>query len=199
MNKTLLKNTLIVLLLAIALFSIIRYILSIKEVSQAKEQVAILEIEKQNLLQELEKEKELQQNLTKENSGLKDNIKASRRRLTKLFREVKDTQKAIEDLNSRFSILKAENTALIEEESILKLKLSQVSQENDSMKVKLSSVAELKQAIRELKIKMRQSIVNQYKKLTQIVEGNRGYIIKDGKSTYPAKIKIEVRPAPANE
>lgn len=49
--------------------------------------------------------------------------------------------------------------------------------------MKLSSVDELKKAIRELKRRAK-------------IEGNRGFLIKDGQLTTPAKVKIEVIPAP---
>ena len=32
-----------------------------------------------------------------------------------------------------------------------------------------------------------------------IMEGNRGFLLKEGKSTYSAKIKIEVKPLPSDK
>jgi chromosome segregation ATPase len=206
MNKPLLKNVLIVVLLTITAFSVFKYTLSLKEkydlfiaLNQAREELTVLEQEKQNLLVDLEKQKGLQEMLSEENSEFKDNLKATRRRLTKLFREIREKQNAMDELNYRFSILQAEKVALTEEKEQLNLKLSQANSENEGLKVRLGSLAELKKAIRELKIKMREAIRESKKPQDIIVEGNRGFIIKDGKSTFPFKIRIEVNPASTTE
>lgn len=197
MNKGLIKNILIVLLLTIAIFCVFKYIWALKEkydllvtLNEVKTQLAALEKERQNLLQSLEKEKESQQKLSEENLGLKENLKASKRRLSSLFRDVTEAQKAIEELHSRFSLLQAENTALIETEKKL-------SQENENLKAKLSSVVEIKKAFRELKkqaSKVAMAIRQKARSTDRIITGNRGFLIKDGKYTYPAKVRIEVIP-----
>ena len=198
MNKALLKNILIVLLLTIAVFSVFKYTSSLKEkndllntLNQIKEQIATLEKEKQNLSQALEKEKELQRKLSQENSGLKDGLKISKIRLMKLFRDASKMEKEFQQLNSQISILKAENKALIEKENQAKLKLSEYE-------TKFNSIAELKKAIRELKRQMHKvSIeINQKTQDEKIVEGNHGFLIKDGKPTYPTRVRIEVIPTP---
>jgi len=205
MNKTRLKNILLVFLLSVTIFSVFKYILSLKEkydlsalLNQAKEQAAALENEKQNLLQEIDKEKALQEKLTQENTALKDNLKTDEEKLANLGADFTVAQKTIEQLNSNFSLLKAENIALIEKKNTLNTKLSQVSQENDSLKARMSSIAELKKSIRELKRQMRRvGIVMKQKVQTErIIQGNRGFLIRDGKFTYPAKVRIEVTPAP---
>lgn len=203
MNRIVNKNIIIILLLTITLFSIFKYISYLKEkynlldsLKQTKEQVALLEQEKQNLLVALEKEKELEKQLAQEKSELKDNLKASRIRLSKLFRQARETQKAIDQLNSNFALLKAENTALLEQDAKAKLKLSQLSEENEGLKARLNSIAELKKAIAELKRQMFNVGVKIIKKSDdqRTLEGNRGFLIKNGKFTYPAKVKIEVVP-----
>ena len=78
MNKGLVKNILIVFLVSMAIFSIFKYLLSLKEkydlvnaLNQVKEKVAALEKEKQDLLGELKKEKEFEEQLKREISGFK--------------------------------------------------------------------------------------------------------------------------------
>lgn len=206
MNIGMAKNIAIVLLVTITAFSIFKYSASIKEkydlsemLNLAKEQITALEKEKQGLLGTLQKERELEQQLTQKNSGLRDNLKAAKNRLARLFRQAAEAEKEIDKLDSQFSLIKAENQALVEKEEKWKL----VAQENESLKVKLSSVAELKKAIRDLKKQAGKARVeNQQKKMPlseKIVEGNYGYVIKDGQYNYPAKVKIEVTPAPIKE
>jgi superfamily II RNA helicase len=88
--------------------------------------------------------------------------------------------------------LKAENAALIEQKDRLE-------KENDAFKAKLSSATELKKAIKELKKQAQKVGVSMIKKAQteKTLEGNQGYIIKDGLATIPAKVRIEVTPAPA--
>lgn len=156
----------------------------------AKQQVTVLEDEKQNLLREIEKDKKLRQKLTQQNLELKDYLKAGKARMGKLFKVYEGTQETIEQLNSKFSLLKAENTAIITDKERL-------SKENEALKIKLNSVMELKKAMRELR-KQAQKVGMQIIKKTDVrktMEGNQGFVIKDGKPNNPAKVKIEVVPA----
>ena len=154
--------------------------LALRYISSLKQSISALENQKQNLLQELEKEKNTVKELNLRSAGLKSYLIAFKKRLSKSFLALDNAQYKLEHLNSQFSILKAENNALLEDKQRL-------SQENDEMKMKLSSVNELRKAIRELKLKPR------------IIEGNKGYLIKDGQPTVTPKVKIEVVPAQGNK
>ena len=198
MNKGQVKNIVIILLLTISLFSVYKFISSLREsyelmnsLNLTKQQVTVLEDEKQNLLREIEKDKKLRQKLTQQNFELKGYLKAGKARLGKLFKAYEGTQQTIEELNSRFSLLKAENTAVITDKERL-------AEENEALKIKLNSVIELKKAMTELR-KQAQKVGIQIIKKTDVrktLEGNQGYVIKDGKLNNPAKVKIEVVPAP---
>jgi hypothetical protein len=64
----------------------------------------------------------------------------------------------------------------------------------------MESVAELKKAIAELKKKTRQTtkeVKREIRKKTidKNTEGNIGFLVKEGKSTYSGKVVIEVMPA----
>lgn len=170
MHKNVLRNIIILLLASSLVFLVVRYISSLKG------QVRTLENQKQNLLQELEKEKIVVQDLNIKNTGLKKNLKATYKRLNKSFQEIDVQETKFEQLSSKFSLLKAENSALLTEKDGL-------VKENEGLKVKLSSVKELKKAIQELK---------HGKVLT---DGNRGFLVKDGQSTAVSRVKIEVIPA----
>ena len=146
--------------------------------------VAALTKEKQNLLQELGKEKELSEQLVAKNVNLKAYLKASKDRMTRLFRDNSRTQDELEEINAKFAVLKAENRALIDSHKRGYL-------ENEQLKLKLSSVVELRKAIRELRAK-------KFKNFGLETEGNQGFLIRDGRSTLE-KIKIEVIPAKTKE
>lgn len=196
------KVILIVFLIGVTLFSVFKYLASLKEkhdllqaINDVKAQVAVLESEKQNIMQDLEKEKQLQQELSEQNIKLKSVLRASEEKITKLNTGFSQVQGEIDQLNSQQALLKAENAALREEKDNLNNELMQVS-------ARLSSLSELRKAIKELKRQVRKVKVDMDKRKTElnyIIAGNRGYVIRDGKSTYPAKIKIEVNPLPAKE
>ena len=181
MDKAASKNILIVFLLTTTLFSIFKYATALKAVNQLKK-------EKQNLLQQIEKEKTLQQKLGQENMTLKAYLRASRSRITHLFEDYDRT-------GEKFSILKAENSILARQNEL-------ALQENRAYKAKLSSVTELKKAIKEIKRQMRSAMIEmepEIKGAQEIREGNRGYLMKDGRPTKPATIRIEVVPASTKE
>jgi len=200
---------LIALLAGVTCFSLFKYFYTLKEkyelsntLNQIKEQVAALEVQKQEILQGLEKEKQLNLEIAQENAGLKENIKAAQDKIYQLSADIAYTQKIFEDLKVEVSVLKAENMAVSEENVNLTSKLSQVSQEKDALAMRLSSIAELKKAIRELKKQMRKvSSEISYKEAVRekVLEGNRGFLLKNGKPTYPTKVKIEVKSLPLKE
>ena len=191
------KIILTALLVGITIFSVFKYVAALKEkydllknLSQVKGQVVVLG-------QAIEKEKELQNTLAQENLTLKDELKTNTDKLTQLDLDLQNSQKTIEQLTSQIALSKAENTALREEEDKLALELTQVSQERDTLKARLSSIPELKKAIKEAKMQIPKvkAMIREITRKRRIIEGNRGFLIKNGMSTFPiTKIKIEVMP-----
>jgi DNA repair exonuclease SbcCD ATPase subunit len=201
---------LIALLLGITASSIFKYVYALKEkyellntVNQIKAQLSALEAERQVILGDLDKEKQLSQQLIQESTVLKDDLKTREEKIAQLSTDVAYAQKIVEELNSQVSILKAENMAVRDQNNGLTVKLSQVSQEKEALQLRLSSVAELKKAIRELKKQMRKvhSEIKFKEEVAggKVLEGNRGFLVKNGKPTYPTKVKIEVKSLSLNE
>lgn len=177
MHRKILVNIVILLLVSSAVFLTLRYIYSLKNnISCLKDNVAVLENQKQNLLQALEKEKIAVKALNTKNANLKDYLRAMHKKLNKLFFGLDIAEEKANKLDVQLSVLKAEHSALLENQQSL-------TQENEAMKIKLSSIEELKKAIKELK-------------RTKRLEGNRGFLIKNGQSSSTAKVKIEVTPVP---
>jgi len=196
------KIILIFLLVGITIFSVFKYLVTLKEkydlvenLNQVKGQVASLE-------QAIEKEKEMQNTLAQENLTLKDELKANTDKLTQLDADLQNAQKTIEQLTSQIALSKAENTALREEKDKLTQDLTQISQERDTLKARLSSIPELKSTIKEVKIQMHKTkvLMREVTRKIRVIEGNRGFLMKNGKTTYPiTKIKIKVMPAPPSK
>lgn len=192
MNKNMIKNIVLVLLIGITAFSMIQYLSELREryslqesLTQAQGKIVILEQEKQNLLQDIEKEKQLKEQLALKNANLKDYLRASKKKIARLFKDNAKTQDSLEELNAKLSILKAENKALIAGRK-------RIYAENEQFKFKLGSIAELKKAIKELRANRRKTRLLE-------TEGNRGFLIKDGQPTAVERVRIEVIPAQTKE
>ena len=203
---------LFLLLAGITTSSAILYFSSLKErydlsvaVNKLKLQLNNLEEEKQNLFNELEVKNELQARLIKENTAFQENIQSIQEQASALSSAFKTAQARVKSLTCKIQILQEENKALSNEKGELNATLSQVSQERQELRSKFESIIELKKAIRDLRQKMREAkreirgkILPEQKQESWpdgVDEGNRGFIIKDGKLTLPAyRIKIEVKP-----
>lgn len=178
-----------------------------------KIQVDFRELESENagLSSDLERLSVSEKDLLLENTGLTEQLKAGRERTIELEAALSDAESTIDTLNEQMSIAREESGALLVQIEGLKSKLLNVTAENDDMSRKLSSLEGLKESIRELKIKMRRERKNRpplvMKKEKKVFEsrtdpvieeislGNLGFIIKNGQSTYPARVKIEVQPS----
>lgn len=159
-----------------------RYELMI-ELNRTKDQVVFLEEEKQKLLKQIEKDKINEEKLTKNNKALKGYLRASKRRLNTALSDYSR-------ISPSYGNLVVENKALRQENI-------EISKENQSLKSKLNIALEVKKAVKELKKQAVSVGIKMIKKGDESTMGNRGYIIKDGKSTSSPKIKIDVTPAPA--
>ena len=179
MNKAVIKNILIAFLLALTIFVVFRYILSLRK------DVATLEDQRQNLLVSLEKEKQVGQQLAQENTTLKANLVASRKKIAKLMADYSAEQKTLDELKARFALVQAENAALRGEKQ-------KVAEEIEALQGKVDSSSRRKRQMPRVSTEMRKESETQQK----ISEGNYGYTTKNGKTTYPARIKVEVLPAP---
>ena len=147
MGKRLLRNVLILLLVSGSIFLALRYFIYLQEKAfTLKDNLSLLENQRQNLLQEIEKEKAAVQRLNDKNAGLRDYLKAAHNRLNRSFEELARAQEQIDKLGVQFSVLKAENGALLAERDRL-------ARENESLKNKPTPPVEPKKQGRKPKQK----------------------------------------------
>jgi chromosome segregation ATPase len=212
------KSFLTVILVAVILASGLNYAWTLKtKINKLKNNIDILNNEKQALVNDLNKEKKLYKALNDEYQEVQNKLSITADKLNKIDADFQNAQKAIDELNARISILKVEGETLRKENEDIKFDLDEVTQEKNTLQDKFNSVTELKKAIKELK-KQRKQVMrevarwiapkagiskpadNENKppaaeiKAEEIFEGNKGFLVKDKKPTYKAKIKIEVEP-----
>jgi len=197
-----LRKALIAFLVGAGLVSIVHYSFLLQEktrLSRALEEmnarVSNLEIEKAQLVQSLNSGRDALKKLDEDNARLTQTIKAQGESISALTAEVEKTNGKLEELNSRYALIRCENSAL-------KSQLLFVVKEEEKMRFSMTSLPELKKAIRGLKKKkiharispvIRKQRINKADK-GQMLEGNRGFLVRDGKPTFAKTIKIEVVP-----
>lgn len=177
------------------------------EVIQIQQDISQLELVRDNLSDDLDKAREYEKALITENTGLKDKVQADQAAFTALEATLQETKNSIDTLNAQISVARQENTALVTQIGGLKVQLSSTVQEKDQMAATLSSVAELKKAIRELKRKARLSrrstavtvVRDEHKQVKEIIFGNRGFLVRDGRAFTPSHVRIEVQVTPENK
>lgn len=176
-----LKVVLIAFLIGITAVCIFEYLVLLREKSvlqgnlkRTENELSLLQQEKQNLLQELEKEKQKGSRLQGLQSLYKNNLRAAGRKILA-------SVKLHEEISGRISIFKLENSVLHKRQLRLNQRITQLEQENEDFRSRLSSLDELKKAMRFLRNKAR-------------LEGNKGYLLKNGKTTFPPGVNIEVVP-----
>jgi chromosome segregation ATPase len=208
------RNSLIAVIAVLAgvtVFCVYKYIASVREnnvltvsIGQLNSQVKTLEEEKNGLTLDLSRERELKDTLTRENGGLKEDLARDQAKLAQLESDFQASQKAIDELDSKFSLVKAENRALREKVQDLELDFNQAKVDREQLQARLNSIEELKKTIKELRIKARltkKQVRRRIKIEEEMISGNNGFLIKDGKAIIPAKpvkVKIEVQPQPGS-
>jgi len=149
--------------------------------------------EKQNLLQELEKDKQRLVQLEKIGLFYKGNLRASRRKIA-LLQAVRAQN---DKLALRINILKFENVLLRRKQERMMQRIDQIAQEDEGFRLKFSSANDTYTALQDLGYRPDRGLLHIIKKGEEalVIEGNRGYLIKDGKPTYPLQVNIKVAPA----
>jgi len=204
-----LKGILIAVLLGITIFSGYKYILSIKEkndlvadLAKVTGRVTDLEAERQVMKTDLASARQLQDELTQANQGLKNDLQAGQDKMAQLSASLLSSQKSIEDLNARFLAVEEENQASRAQIDSLKLEVAQVLLEKENLQARFNSIDELKKALKDLRLRKtntptEKKTINEVKDSAaedKTSDGNGGFIVKDGKFTYLSRVRIEVEP-----
>lgn len=168
---------------------------------QSQQDIKLIELVRDNLNLDLEKALEAEKDLILENTGLKDQIKTDQDKFTA---SIQEAQANMDSLAQQISISREENVALVSQIDGLKSQLTAAAQEKDRMAATLNSMDELKKAIKDLRRRTREAkrfapmtiVADAEKQVKEITLGNRGFIVRNGKLTYPSRVKIDVQASP---
>jgi chromosome segregation ATPase len=202
------KNLLIAFLVGVSLFSIIRYAAQIKQrdrlqdnLSQARATLQGWEKEREIFSRELEKQIKAKEQILQESRVAQAHLQEAQQKVRRLNLEAAEAKATIDRLNREIAALSRENLALKEQKQVLSLQIEEIRREKDDLEARLSSVKELKKALKQLRLRMRLEAARRRHRKQESVnkrwpaQGNKGYLIKDGKPTTYKK-KIEVLPLP---
>lgn len=181
------------------------------ELTQAVRQVGFLDAQ-------LKDEKGKVESLNQEKSGLKQGLDESQAKVSRLNSEKLEAESHIFSLISEIQGLERKVNGIIEEKTKIEENLEILEEKNSRMEAKLNSIPELKKEIRNLKRKRKIPELTPKFELKELSlpkavrkektesssakrifgapdeDGNSGFIVKDGESTYRKRLKIEVRP-----
>lgn len=140
----------------------------------------------------------------KEKVWLADELNAARTGLTRADRDLRAANSKLAFVNRKILSLKDGNHELAIEKQGLEYKIVLLQEEKRTMEARLHSLSELKKAIRQVKIEMRDNRISQRREYIrqqkeidkwETALGNRGFLTKDGQDYYKPKVNVKVRPA----
>lgn len=201
-------------MVGLVVFFGLRYVAVFKDKIKAEKQLSQASQKVMTLEGQLKLEKELGVKLNEEKLKLEASLKDSESKISKLTSEQAEMQERIFSIVKEIEGIKKFALKARLEKAKVEEALGETTEENIQLKIKLRSIPELKKVIRELKIEERkarrkpklkiqpktpvEATVKEEKapqKGTVSEEGNEGFVIKDGSSTYKPQLSIEVRPA----
>jgi chromosome segregation ATPase len=200
--------TALCIMVGISGFCVYQYVAVMREkagleadLSQVQDDLGMIELVRDNLNLDLRKALEAEKVLILENTGLKEEIRTNRDRFDAAMQEAQDN---INSLTEQMAVSREENIALAGQIDDLKSRLTAVTEEKDRMAFTLSSADELKKAIRDLRRRTRQArrsatvtlVADEKEQVKEIALGNHGFIIRNGKLTFPSRVRIEVQASP---
>ncbi|MFH1397609.1 MAG: hypothetical protein ABIH27_03560 [Candidatus Omnitrophota bacterium] len=122
-------------------------------------------------------------------ANLQKKLLSAKNQLDKDRQELDNTLKQLAEVNNRLAASEDDNAKLLREKK--------------SLEAKLHSLNELRGAIQQTKSEIRQQVlakkaiekaIKKEINANKVLQGNAGFLIKDGRSTYKPVVKIEVRP-----
>jgi chromosome segregation ATPase len=132
-----------------------------------------------------------------EKAWLQSELGATKKNLINTSIKLKACQGKLYFVNKKISLLRGRNTELAMAKKGLENRIGALQEEKRTMEARLHSLRELKKAIREVKLEIREERVRQQKETDkwETASGNRGFFTKDGECFYKPKVIVDVRPA----
>lgn len=140
----------------------------------------------------------------KQKEELQEELSQTQDQLIMVQAELEKTKNELSIVSQKLALAEEDNGKLLQAKKELEDKITLLAQEKQILEARLHSLKELKAAIRQVRLEIRQEQIKKYlarKKQQEEIDalklarGNRGYLTKEGKSLYQSKLDIEVIPA----
>lgn len=203
-TKKVATGIIISLLIGVAGVSAWHYLTILKEkqvlqeaIREKEENIASLDKQNKALQDQLQAEKQIQENLRQEKVTVEVELKQTQGRLSEVTAELGQKKGQIAELNTNMDNLGKENQALQQDNANLQAQVTGLKEETDKMASRFNSLQELKKAIVELKRRMWASRTKPDNKAAGETtnDGNKGFVLIGGKSTFKPKVNIKVVPS----
>jgi len=159
--------------------------------AQLEKETIQLKEEKSRLSDDLDDAKNKIGALQEENATIEETLSKKKEEFAALQKSYSEKERAFQDISEQMGELQGEN-------AILKDKITAMFLELKELRESLSSVEELRERIRSLRgeVKKKDKFSSRsdlgQRELTSA--GNKGYMMRGGKSTYTPKVTIRVTP-----
>jgi chromosome segregation ATPase len=133
----------------------------------------------------------------KEKIWIQDELRTTRENLADTSRKLRTCQDKLYFVKKKISALRGRNTELIMAKKGLERRIDDLRGEKRVIEAKFRSLRDLKKAIREVKLEIREERIRQQKEADkwETASGNHGFFTKDGEYFYKPKVTVDVRPA----
>lgn len=133
----------------------------------------------------------------KEKARFQYELRAANDELARTGRDLRACEGKLDFVNKKIAALRSDNATLIRAKQGLEYRIVLLKEEKRITEAKLRSLSELKKAIREIRIGMREEKIKQQRESDrwETALGNHGFFVKDGEAFYKSKVNVRVRPA----
>lgn len=165
---------------------------------QQRRQLSSAYGEAQQLLDEVNRERD---RLNSELSQARQTVEGQAGDMANLKEELSAVQGKLQETLAQITSLQREQAALRQQNASLSTRLSAATEERAQLDARLSNIKELKLAIRDVRRKVWQQRFAAWRARIEqlrhqdedrLVSGNRGYLVRDGKSTAGPATRLQV-------
>ncbi len=156
-----------------------------EELELLKQEKDELERKYAELLERVERIEKVYQKITKENADLKTQLEQKDGKIAMLTKQLNYAGQEKRELQARLQALEGQLSAVKLENRVLKSKVKE-------LQGTLNSMDKLKQAMRDLRLRLYLERKRQREEARKHIKGNRGYVIYNGRPTLGSQVESDI-------
>ncbi len=156
-----------------------------EELELLKQEKDELERKYAELLERVERIEQVYQKITRENADLKTQLEQKDEKIVMLTKQLNYAGQEKRELQARLQALEGQLSAVKLENRVLKSKVKE-------LQGTLNSMDKLKQAMRDLRLRLYLERKRQREEARKHIKGNRGYVIYNGRPTLGSQVESDI-------